>query len=191
MRAEGKPFVSRGGQKLDHALRTFNVDVAHSVCADFGSNTGGFVDCLLRRGASKVYAIDTGYGALDWTLRKDPRVVVTERTNAIHVTLPEPVQIITIDVAWTRQRIILPAAVRLLTADGNVITLIKPHYEARPGLLRKGILPPEELTQVIEAVKSEIRTAGFEVVAMTPSPIKGSKGNTEMIAHLRRARPSG
>src|SRR5215213_1612736 len=116
------PFVSRAGQKLDHALATFGVDVTGFVCADLGSNTGGFVDCLLQRGADRVYAVDTGYGVLAWRLRKDPRVVVMERTNAMHVRLPEPVDLVTIDVAWTRQRHILPAARRLVGAGGFVVT---------------------------------------------------------------------
>src|SRR5881394_1628680 len=111
-------FVSRAGQKLDHALTHFQLDVTGKVCADLGSNTGGFVDCLLRRGAAKVYAIDTGYGALDWKLRRDPRVVAMERTNAMHAVLPEPVSVVTIDVAWTKQRHILPAARRMVSGDG-------------------------------------------------------------------------
>src|SRR6478736_10084862 len=115
------PFASRAGLKLDHALTVFQIDVSGLTCADLGSNVGGFVDCLLQRGAAKVYSIDTGYGVLDWKLRKDPRVVVMERTNAMHVTLPEPVSLVTIDVAWTRQRHILPAAVRLLKRDGRVV----------------------------------------------------------------------
>src|SRR2546427_9082895 len=105
-----RDFVSRAGHKLEHALATFAIDVSGKVCADLGSNTGGFVDCLLARGAAKVYAIDTGYGALDWKLRKDSRVVVMERTNAMHATPSEKVAIVTIDVAWTKQRHILPAA---------------------------------------------------------------------------------
>src|SRR5690349_10406174 len=128
-------FVSRAGLKLDHALAVFGIDVADLICCDFGSNTGGFVDCLLQRGAAKVYAVDTGYGVLEWKLRKDPRVVVMERTNAMHVTLPEPVALVTIDVAWTKQRNILPSARRILTPAGRVVTLIKPHYEAEPGML--------------------------------------------------------
>src|SRR5215211_6983390 len=136
-------FVSRAGQKLEHALATFQLDVANKVCADLGSNTGGFVDCLLQRGAAKVYAIDTGYGALDWRLRKDGRVVVMERTNAMHAELPEPVSLVTIDVAWTRQRHILPAARRMVRPDGSVVTLIKPHYEAERSQLKKGILPED------------------------------------------------
>src|SRR3954454_22275112 len=129
------PFASRAGLKLDHALTHFQVDVAGCVCADLGSNAGGFVDCLLRRGAEKVYAIDTGYGVLEWKLRKDPRVVVMERTNAMHAVLPEAVSRVTIDVAWTKQRHILPAARRMVSDDGLVVTLIKPHYEADPSRL--------------------------------------------------------
>jgi len=97
------PFASRAGQKLDHALTTFSLDIEGKICADLGCSTGGFTDCLLRRGAAKVFAVDTGYGVLDWKLRKDPRVVVMERTNAMHVDLPERVELITIDVGWTRQ----------------------------------------------------------------------------------------
>src|SRR6266568_6949275 len=121
------PFASRAGQKLDHALTVFQLDVTGLICADLGSNVGGFVDCLLKRNAGKIYAVEKGYGVLEWRLRKDPRVVVLERTNAMHVTLPEPVALVTIDVAWTKQRNILPAARRILASDGTVVTLIKPH----------------------------------------------------------------
>jgi len=180
-------FVSRAGVKLDFALATFAVDVAGLVCADLGCNAGGFVDCLLRRGASKVYAIDTGYGALDWKLRNDPRVVPMERTNAMHAVLPETVGLVTIDVAWTRQRHILPPAKRMLAQTGTVISLIKPHYEAAGPMLRKGILQPENLDQVLEAVKTDIAAAGFKLLQIIPSPIKGAKGNTEYLAHLQSA----
>src|ERR1700676_2934171 len=122
------PFVSRAGLKLDHALTAFALDVRALTCADLGSNTGGFVDCLLQRGAARVYAIDTGYGALDWKLRKDPRVIVMERTNAMHAELPEEEDLITLDASWTRQRHILPAARRMAADDAIVVTLIKPHY---------------------------------------------------------------
>src|SRR5215207_2113878 len=151
-------FVSRAGQKLDHALNTFGLDVAGLICADLGSNAGGFVDCLLQRGAAKVYAVDTGYGVLEWKLRKDPRVVVMERTNAMHVVLPEPVGVVTIDVAWTRQRHILPAARRLVAPDGFVITLIKPHYEADPSQLLKGVLPEGDVDGVVNAVRADVVT---------------------------------
>lgn len=178
-------FVSRAGEKLDHAIATFGLEVDGLICADFGANAGGFTDCLLQRGAARVYAVDTGYGALEWKLRKDPRVVTMERTNAMHVTLPERVDLVTIDVAWTKQRHILPAARRVLKPDGRVITLIKPHYEADPKLLIKGVLPPSELENTTQAVTAEIQAAGFEVVAITTSPILGAKGNAEKLALLR------
>ena len=183
-------FVSRAGQKLDHALSAFNLDVAGLTCADLGSNTGGFVDCLLQRGAAKVYSIDTGYGVLAWKLRKDPRVIVMERTNAMHATLPEKVRLVTIDVAWTKQKHILPAAGRMLDAIGQVVTLIKPHYEADSALLRKGILPEESLPPVLDQVQRDIAAAGFDMIQLSPSPIKGAKGNSEFLALLRPTRHS-
>lgn len=183
-------FVSRAGQKLQHALASFEIDVTGFVCADLGSNTGGFVDCLLQRGAAKVYAIDTGYGALEWKLRKDPRVVAMERTNAMHATLPEPVDFVSIDVAWTRQRHILPAAKRMLKEGGQVVTLIKPHYEAEEGMLRGGVLREEHLDEVIAQVKNHVESAGFDVVGVVESPIKGAKGNVEVLACLRVGRVS-
>ncbi len=157
------------------------------VCADLGCNTGGFVDCVLRRGAVKVYAVDTGYGVLDWKLRKDPRVVVMERTNAMHVSLGELVDFVSIDVAWTRQDKILPAARRLLKPGATIITLIKPHYEAPAGALRKGILPEEQRPAVLAAVRSQIVALGFELLGEVESPIKGAKGNAEWLAWLRPA----
>ena len=191
MAAPEPPFVSRAGQKLDHALDAFGLDVAGSVCADLGSNTGGFVDCLLRRGAAKVYAIDTGYGALDWKLRKDARVVVMERTNAMHAVLPEPVGVVTIDVAWTKQRHILPAARRMVLPDGAVVTLIKPHYEADPSQLVRGILPEEDVDGVVSAVRADVVAAEFELVQTVRSPIRGAKGNAEVLALLRPAAQRG
>ena len=179
------PFVSRAGQKLEHALASFSVEATGRVCADLGSNAGGFVDCLLARGAAKVYAIDTGYGVLDYRLRKDPRVVVMERTNAMHVALPERVDVVTIDVAWTKQRHILPPARRLLGDDGFVVTLIKPHYEADPSKLNKGVLPEAEVDAVVRAVTADVAPAGFRLVRTVRSPIQGAKGNVEVLAELR------
>jgi 23S rRNA (cytidine1920-2'-O)/16S rRNA (cytidine1409-2'-O)-methyltransferase len=179
-------FVSRAGLKLDHAMNAFGIDATKLVCADFGCNAGGFTDCLLQRGAAKVYAIDTGYGALEWKLRKDPRVVPMERTNAMHVELPESVNLVVIDVAWTKQSKILPAALRVLKPDGQIVTLIKPHYEADPKLLQKGVLPAERLDAVIEDVRRQIAAAGFDCLAVVASPILGGKGNTEVLARLRR-----
>ncbi len=178
-------FVSRAGQKLEHALATFGINVAGLTCADLGSNTGGFVDCLLQRNAAKVYAIDTGYGVLEYKLRKDPRVVVMERTNAMHVKLPELVAFISIDVAWTKQKHILPAARRLLAPAGKVVTLVKPHYEADKPMLRKGILQDQHLPAVLDQVKADIAAASFELVQLIDSPILGAQGNRELLAWLK------
>jgi 23S rRNA (cytidine1920-2'-O)/16S rRNA (cytidine1409-2'-O)-methyltransferase len=177
-------FVSRGGQKLDHALTEFGINPAGKSCADLGCSTGGFVDCLLQRGAEKVFAVDTGYGVLDWKLRNDSRVVVMERTNAMHVELPQPVDLVTIDVAWTRQRNILPSARRLLVPDGCVVTLVKPHYEAMPEQLRKGVLPEDLVDAVVARVKTDVSACGFRWLSDVRSPIKGSGGNVEVLAML-------
>jgi 23S rRNA (cytidine1920-2'-O)/16S rRNA (cytidine1409-2'-O)-methyltransferase len=166
-------------------MATFDIVAGGKVCADLGCNAGGFTDCLLQRGAARVYAVDTGYGALEYKLRRDPRVVVMERTNAMHVTLPEPVNLVVIDVAWTKQKHILPNAGKLLADGGEVVTLLKPHYEAEKGQLRMGVLKEEELPGVVERVKGEMVAAGFNVLGMTTSPIKGAKGNVEMLAWLQ------
>jgi 23S rRNA (cytidine1920-2'-O)/16S rRNA (cytidine1409-2'-O)-methyltransferase len=177
-------FVSRGGIKLDHALSAFGIDVERYVCADLGCSTGGFTDCLLKRGAARVYAVDTGYGVLDYRLRTDARVVVRERSNAMHVELPERVDLVVIDCAWTRQKHVLPAAKRLLNAGGQVVTLVKPHYEADPKLLRKGILPQDQVEPTVNAVLTSMAVDGFVVRDRVESPIKGSKGNVEVLAWL-------
>jgi 23S rRNA (cytidine1920-2'-O)/16S rRNA (cytidine1409-2'-O)-methyltransferase len=179
-------FVSRAGQKLHHALVTLNISPSGLTCADLGCNTGGFVDCLLQLGAAEVYAIDTGYGVLDYKLRKDMRVIVMERTNAMHVNLPELVDFVTIDVAWTRQRNILPSALRLLKPAGQVVNLIKPHYEADRKLLRNGVLPEQHLNDVVANVQNDILAAGFSISAIIPSPIKGARGNAEFLAYLKK-----
>jgi 23S rRNA (cytidine1920-2'-O)/16S rRNA (cytidine1409-2'-O)-methyltransferase len=177
-----RPYASRAGLKLAAALAAFGIQPTDLVCADFGSNVGGFVDCLLRRGAAKVYAVDTGYGVLAWTLRKDARVVVMERTNAMHVDLPEQVDLVTIDVAWTPQHIILPNAVRQLRPGGRIITLVKPHYEADKSLLKRGVLPPESAQPTLDAVCTRICELGLIVQQVADSPIPGSKGNREYLA---------
>ena len=178
-------FVSRGGDKLDAAIDAFNIDPTGWICADLGCNVGGFTDCLVSRGAARVYAVDTGYGELAWTLRRDERVVVMERTNALHVELPEPVQLITIDVAWTRQHLILPVARSLLTDGGTIITLIKPHYEAKQSDLRGGVLPEEKINDILNATTHRLSETGIQLTAMMPSPIRGQKGNREYLALLK------
>ncbi len=186
--AGGSPpaFVSRGGLKLDHGLRAFGVRPSGLACADLGCSTGGFVDCLLRAGAAKVYAVDRGYGVLDYSLRKDDRVVVMERTDALHVRLPEPVELVTIDAGWTRQRRVLPAAMRLLAKGGEIITLVKPHYEAPPVLLDGGVVPDEHLPGVLDGVRPVLDALGLTLLGETESPIRGGGGNREWLWHLRR-----
>lgn len=177
-------FVSRGGDKLAFALDRFGVDVRGLVCADLGSHVGGFVDCLLQRGAARVYSVDTCYGTLAWTLRRNPRVVVMERSNAIHMTLPEPVDLATIDVGWTPQAKVLPAVRAALKSGGRVVTLIKPHYEAGPALLTGGVLPDEAVAGVVESVLVQLESTGWRVVDRAPSPLRGHGGNAEWLALL-------
>jgi 23S rRNA (cytidine1920-2'-O)/16S rRNA (cytidine1409-2'-O)-methyltransferase len=169
-------YASRAGEKLAHALKAFNISVAGLVCADFGSSTGGFVDCLLRSGAQKVYAVETGYGVLDYKLRTDGRVVVMERTNAMHVELPEKADLITIDTSWTKLDKILPNVLKNLKPNGRIIALAKPHYEAEPKLLRKGKLLDEHLPAVLSALKNRLAESGVEILGETESPILGGKG---------------
>ena len=181
------PYVSRGGRKLAAALDDFDVDVVGRVCADLGSHVGGFVDCLLQAGAAKVYSVDTAYGLLAWKLRKDPRVVVVERTNAMHVTLAEPVAIVTVDVGWTTQSRILPNVADLLTPGGRVITLIKPQYEADAHQRKGGVVPDSAVEEVIARTLDELRASGWEVLGSMPSPIRGHGGNREQLALLARS----
>jgi len=184
MPVESVPYVSRGGIKLAGALDAFKLSVTGLICGDFGSHVGGFVDCLLRRGASRVYSVDTSYGTLAWTLRKDERVVVIERTNAMHVRLAEPVDLLTIDVGWTKQHRILPNARDQLRPGGRVVTLIKPHYEAPKELLQGGVLPDEHLPGVLEEVCGSIESLGYRILDRCPSPIRGHGGNEEYFALL-------
>ncbi len=186
MTDEGCPYVSRGGVKLAAALRAFEVNPASWVCADFGSHVGGFVDCLLQHGAGRVYAVEPGYGVLDYRLRNDPRVVVCERTNALEFACPEPCHLVTIDVGWTQQRLILPAARRCLKPEaGRVVTLVKPQYEAPQNWLRGGVLPAECLEQVLETCRADVRELGWQIAGETESPLTGHGGNVECLWLLR------
>ncbi len=194
--AEERRFVSRAGDKLDHALNTFECDLHGLKCADFGCNVGGFTDCMLSRGANSVVSIDTGRGALAWKLRQDPRVEVRERTNALHADPPEDgVDLVTIDLAWTPQRLGVPAALRWLRTGGRIVSLIKPHYEwtaEEKGHLQQGFLPHEHAPIVLERVLGEMPEHGARVLATTPSPLVGGKtarrkgvpGNLEYLALL-------
>lgn len=172
--------MSRGGLKLAEALRAFGLDVHGWTCCDFGCHAGGFVDCLLQHGAARVYAVDTAYGVLEYKLRRDARVVVHERTNALGFTCPEPCDLVTIDVGWTRQRHILPAARRnLKSATGRVIVLLKPQYEAPAAWLRGGVLPAERLEEVRAACRQDVQRAGWRILREADSPVRGHGGNVE------------
>lgn len=177
-------FVSRGGVKLAHALDHFGLTCTGLLCADLGSNVGGFVDCLLQRGAARVYSVDTSYGTFAWKLRRDARVVVLERTNAMHVELPEPVDLVTIDVGWTRQAKILPHAKTLLKPTGRIVTLIKPQYEASEEQLEGGVVIAEQREAIISGVCARIQEYGLEVAGLVDSPITGHGGNCEILALL-------
>jgi 23S rRNA (cytidine1920-2'-O)/16S rRNA (cytidine1409-2'-O)-methyltransferase len=181
-----KRFVSRGGEKLAAALDHFQLDVTGLICADLGSHVGGFVDCLLQRGAGKVYSVDTSYGTLAWTLRKDDRVVVMERKNAMHVSLAERVDLVTVDVGWTPQAKVLPNVREMLRDGGRVVTLIKPHYEAAKTLLEDGVLPKKHFEQTVERVVDAIGVMGWTVEGTFMSPIAGHGGNHEVLALLGR-----
>jgi len=200
------PFVSRGGEKLSAALDAFPINIDGCVCADIGASTGGFTDCLLQRGASRVYAIDVGKGILHWKLRQDPRVIVMEKTNVRYLdSLPEPVNLITIDVSFISLKIILPviknwfSEKRLMefscdqkrsvstTTWNQIITLIKPQFEAGRAEAAKGkgvIRDPEIHRRVLYDVLNYAKDQGYHIHDVIPSPIKGPKGNIEFLAWL-------
>jgi 23S rRNA (cytidine1920-2'-O)/16S rRNA (cytidine1409-2'-O)-methyltransferase len=177
----------RGAGKLAAALDWFQVDPRDRIAADLGCSVGGFTGEMLRRGARRVYAVDTGHGMLAQELRLDPRVVVRERTNALHLELPEPVSLVVIDVSWTPQRRILPAAWRLLAGGGDILTLVKPQYEAPRGATRRGVLPEARAAEVLEDVCSRLEVLGFPVQDRFLSPVPGASGNREYFLWLRRS----
>ncbi len=182
---EQRRFVTRAGLKLHQALTGFGFSPEGKVCADLGSHVGGFVDCLLQHGARKVYSVDTSYGILAWKLRRDERVVPMERTNAMHVELPEKVQLVTIDVGWTPQRRILPRALDLLDKDGRVIALIKPQYESMDYERQGGVVVPDYLPAILDRVRESIHQCDAEIEGEVFSPIRGSGGNREVLFLLR------
>ena len=179
-------YVSRGGIKLQEALNKFQITVKGKTVLDVGSSTGGFVDCLLQNGAEKVYALDTAYGELAWKLRNDPRVVVMERTNILHTdSLPEKVDLITIDAGWTKLELILPIVRNFLKTGGKIIALLKPHYEAEKSDLIKGVLGEGKAERVKGEVFQKIVNCKFKIENSIKSPILGGGGNTEYLLLLK------
>jgi 23S rRNA (cytidine1920-2'-O)/16S rRNA (cytidine1409-2'-O)-methyltransferase len=184
---ETLPYVSRGGLKLEAALERFAIEVTGVVAADVGASTGGFTDCLLQRGASKVYAIDVGYGQLAWRLRKDPRVVVMERVNVRYLEgLPEPVDLATVDVSFISLEMVLPAVIGFLKPGGHVVALVKPQFEAGRHQVGKGgvVKDPEVHRAVLRKVLLWAEEHGLAVRGLMASPLKGPAGNVEFLAHL-------
>ena len=196
VRGESCPYVSRGGLKLEKALRDFGVDPTGFVCSDSGASTGGFTDCLLQQGASKVFAIDVGYGQLDWKIRSDERVVVMERTNIRYVTpedLGEALDLSVIDVSFISLKIVLPAIKALLKPTGQVLCLIKPQFEAgREKVGKKGVVrDPETHKQVLDDFVQLANSLNFTILGLTFSPVKGPEGNIEFLGHLTLADSEG
>jgi 23S rRNA (cytidine1920-2'-O)/16S rRNA (cytidine1409-2'-O)-methyltransferase len=177
-------FVGRGGEKLEAALARFDLDVKGAVVADVGASTGGFTDCLLQRGVHRVYAIDVGYGQLDWRLRNDPRVVVMERTNARYLeSLPESIDLVSADVSFISLELILPAAVGWLTPAGQVVALIKPQFEAGRREVEKGgvVRDPRVHRAVLRRIIETALGLGLELHGLMRSPLRGPAGNVEFL----------
>ena len=184
------PYVSRGGVKLAAALDHFGIDPRGKVCLDVGASTGGFTDCLLQRGAARVYAVDVGYGQLDAKLRNDARVVVREKVNARALSaaeVGEPIELAAVDVSFISLRLVLPAIVRLLVPGAVLVALVKPQFEAgRREVPRGGVVRSEETRRrVVAEVEAAGRELGLEVLGSIPSPIRGARGNEEFLLGFR------
>ena len=184
-------YVGRGGIKLQKALSEFEVEIEDKVAVDVGASTGGFTDCLLQHGAARVYAIDVGYGQLDWKLRNDHRVVVIERVNARYLKLgdlPEVVDLATIDVSFISLDKIIPAVKKLISLDGFIIALIKPQFEAGPEKVGRGgiVRDPSVHREVINKVEEMVEREGLTKLDLIESPIQGADGNREFLIHLKR-----
>jgi 23S rRNA (cytidine1920-2'-O)/16S rRNA (cytidine1409-2'-O)-methyltransferase len=185
------PYVSRGGYKLAEGLDHFQIAPTRFICADFGASTGGFTDCLLQRGAAKVYAVDVGYGQLAWKLRQDARIVVMERTNARHLVagdIPEPLDLVVIDASFISLELLIKPALIFLKPSGTILALIKPQFEVGKGQVGKGgvVKDPELHESSIAKIKQFGISAGLICQGVIPSPILGPKGNREFLVHLSR-----
>ncbi len=191
VRGSTLPYVSRGGLKLEKAMREFGLTLCGCLCADIGASTGGFTDCMLQNGAERVYAVDVGYGQLDWKLRSDARVVCLERTNARYLTheqVPDELDFASIDVSFISLKLILPAVNALLKNGGHVACLVKPQFEAgREKVGKKGVVrDPAVHREVLEHFLEHARESGFAVLDLTYSPIRGPEGNIEYLGYLEK-----
>jgi 23S rRNA (cytidine1920-2'-O)/16S rRNA (cytidine1409-2'-O)-methyltransferase len=188
-RSSAAPYASRGGAKLAKALKEFKVDVGGKITLDVGASTGGFTDCLLKHGAERVYAVDVGYGQLDWKLRNHPRVVVFEKTNIRYLnigSLPSRVNLATIDVSFISLRLVLPAVKTLLEPGAEVVALIKPQFEVGKGRVGKGgvVRSVEDHRRVVEEIENAATRLDFQLHGVIESPLLGAKGNKEFLIHL-------
>lgn len=189
VKQDDNPFVSRGGLKLENALKTIPISVKDLTCLDIGASTGGFTDCLLQYGAKKVYAVDVGYGQFDWSLRQDKRVVVIERTNIRHMPyemINEKVDVVAADTSFISLKVVIPCAEKFMREDTLILALIKPQFEAGKGNVGKGgvIKDPEIREKVIQDIKTFFAGRGYRINTVVPSPISGPKGNMEYIISL-------
>jgi len=189
VRGETLRYVSRGGLKLEKAMQTFPITLTDKVCMDVGASTGGFTDCMLQNGAAKVYAVDVGYGQLDWKLRQDSRVVVMEKTNIRYVTpedIEERPEFVSVDVSFISLSIVLPAVQKLLAPSAELVTLIKPQFEAgREKVGKKGVVrDPAVHEEVIQNTVRMAQANGFTILGLTYSPVRGPEGNIEYLLHL-------
>lgn len=183
-------YVSRGGLKLEHAIKEFSIDVKDKTAMDVGASTGGFTDCLLQHGAKRVYAIDVGYGQLAWKLRMDNRVIPIERTNIRHMKrdrIPEDIDIATVDVSFISLRLVIPKVLEFLKPDGEIVALIKPQFEVGRGEVDKGgiIKDPKKRIKVVEEIKKFFESLALKVIGVVESPIKGQKGNIEYLIYAK------
>jgi len=192
VRGHVMPYVSRGGWKLEKAMKTWPITLDGKICADIGASTGGFTDCMLQNGAQKVYAVDVGYGQLDWKLRSDSRVVCLERTNARYLTaeqVPDPLDFASIDVSFISLKMIFPALYSLLKDGGEIACLIKPQFEAgKEKVGKKGVVrDPAVHREVLEHFLEHAKENRFTVLGVTYSPIRGPEGNIEYLGYLRKS----
>lgn len=194
VRGKTLKYVSRGGLKLEKAMEVFPVELTDKVCMDVGASTGGFTDCMLMNGASKVYSVDVGYGQLAWKLRQDPRVVCMEKTNIRYVKpedIDDVIEFASVDVSFISLSKVLPVLKELLVQGGEVVCLIKPQFEAgREKVGKKGVVRDKNVhVEVIQNVTSFTRETGFDVIGLDFSPVKGPEGNIEYLMYIRNESP--
>lgn len=196
VRGQDHPYVGRGGVKLAHALDHFGIDPRGAVCMDVGASTGGFTDCLLARGASRVYAIDVGYGQLAWKIARDPRVIAIERTNIRTMEpgrIPEAIGLAVIDVSFISLSLVLPAVDSFLAPGASAVALVKPQFEVGRRLVGKGgiVSDPASHAMAVENVKAAAAALGWDACGSTASPLRGAKGNREFFLHFRKTSAVG